>query len=123
MNVQDLLAHHEHISIRALDLMEAKNNDYAGGSGETPFRNFSRAEDLGICSTEQGILVRITDKLSRLSTYAEGTSMQVSDETFDDTVVDLINYAIILSAYCKYKRKLVIEQIARGKTISNEGEE
>ena len=86
--------------------MERKNNDYAGSGGETPFRNFSRAEDLGICSTEQGILVRITDKLSRLSTYCEGTDMKVSDETFDDTVVDLINYCVILSAYCHNKREL-----------------
>jgi len=103
MNVDGLLKHHKALTTAALATMAHKNHDYAGGKGESPFKNFTMASTLGLCSVEQGILVRMTDKLSRLVTYSEGEEAQVSDESFDDTVVDLINYTIILSAYRQTK--------------------
>ena len=107
MNVDELLQHHTNLVVQAREIMAKKNHDYAGSGGNTPFRNFTRCEDLGICTTEKGILVRMTDKLSRLSTYLEGAELQVSDETFDDTLLDLINYCVILSGYCKQEREQV----------------
>jgi len=107
MNVEDLLQHHTNLVVQAYAVMAKKNHDYAGAEGDTPFRNFTRIENFGVCSTERGILVRMIDKMSRLSTYLEGSEFQVSDETFDDTIIDLINYCVILSGYCKQEREEV----------------
>lgn len=81
-----------------------KNADYAGDSD--PFGNFRLVEMLGICSVETGILVRMTDKMARISNLLkEGVTTQVKDESVDDTLIDLANYSIILAAYRESKRK------------------
>ena len=54
---------------------------------------------MGICNTEQGFMVRITDKMSRLSSFLDSGKMHVKDESFHDTVIDVINYMVLLAAY------------------------
>ena len=103
MTRDELLRYHNDICKEAQALMSLKNKDYAGNGGETPFANFTRVESMGICSTEQGFLVRLTDKMSRLSSFVESGKMHVEDESFYDTVVDVINYMVLLSAYIKDK--------------------
>jgi hypothetical protein len=49
--------------------MSLKNRDYAGKEGTEPFANFTRVEAMGICTTEQGFMCRLTDKMSRLSSF------------------------------------------------------
>jgi len=105
MNREDLLKHHEQICKVALELMKKKNHDYAGNSGETPFANFERCEAMGICTTEAGFLVRLTDKLSRLSTFTSAGKLTVDNESYDDAIVDIINYCVLFSAYTKGKTK------------------
>jgi len=58
---------------------------------------------MGICSTEQGFMTRITDKMSRLSSFIDAGKMHVKDESFNDTVIDVINYMVLLSAFIKDK--------------------
>ena len=87
----------------ALILMKKKNADYVGSDGVNPFANFKRAEALGICSTEQAFLVRMTDKMSRLSSFASKGKLSVEDETVYDTLIDMINYSVLLAAYIKTK--------------------
>lgn len=72
--------------------MKTKNHDYA--NEEDPFRNFRRFGG-------QGILVRLGDKLSRLESFLENGEFAVKDEALDDTVADIINYAIIFKGYVK----------------------
>ena len=103
MNREDLIQHHEYLCKTALELMKKKNHDYAGNSGKTPFANFERCEAMGICSTEAGFLVRMTDKLSRLSTFADAGKLQVDNEGYNDAIVDIINYCVLFSAYVKSK--------------------
>jgi hypothetical protein len=80
--------------------MQRKNHDYSGGEDSSDaFLNFTRVEKLGITSTGQGFLVRMTDKLSRLITYIHNGKFQVEDEKLKDTIIDLINYSILLYAY------------------------
>ena len=79
--------------------MNLKNRDYAGNHGSEPFANFTRCEAMGICDTEQGFMVRITDKMSRLSSFVQSGKMHVEDESFQDTCLDVINYMVLLSAY------------------------
>jgi hypothetical protein len=103
MTRDELIQHHEDLCRQALELMKKKNHDYAGNSGKTPFANFERCEAMGICTTEAGFLVRMTDKLSRLSTFADAGKLQVDNEGYNDAIVDIINYCVLFSAYVKSK--------------------
>ena len=58
---------------------------------------------MGITSTEKGFLVRMTDKMSRLSTFCDGGRFAVSDESLRDTIIDIINYGVLLYGYTKSK--------------------
>jgi hypothetical protein len=76
-------------------LHDAKNADYAGEGGD-PFRNFRKAEALGI-SASKGCLVRMGDKWSRIESLVNKgeESRKVKDESLVDTVKDLAVYALI----------------------------
>ncbi len=87
---------------RMVDLEERKGHDYA--SVEDPFKNFLECENLEICSAEKGILVRMADKITRVSNLIDKQeAAHVADEKLDDTLIDLANYAIILACYLKVK--------------------
>lgn len=80
---------HRNLTERALELMNAKNQHYA--SSTDPFRNFRQFGLLGI-------LVRLSDKLSRLRTFEEAQTQPVGDEHIEDTILDTINYAVLYIA-------------------------
>ena len=103
MNRKELFDHHKKLCGEALSLMKKNNHDYAGEGGDTPFANFTRSEDMGICSTEAGFLVRVCDKLSRLSTFASAGKLKVDNEGYEDAVVDIINSMVLFSGYLKDK--------------------
>ncbi len=87
------------------EIMRAKNADYTGSSA-SPFANFTQVENNGICTTEQGILVRMTDKMSRINSLLDRDA-QVKDESIEDTLLDLANYSIILAGYIRSKRQSI----------------
>lgn len=103
MNREELLKLHEELCQEALNLMKRKNHDYAGNEGVQPFANFERCEAMGICGTEQGMLVRMVDKLSRLSTFVSCGKLQVENESYKDAIVDIINYCVLLYGFTKQK--------------------
>lgn len=86
---------------KCLSIAVAKNNDY-GGTNKNPYQNFSNSEVVGV-PIPKGIMVRMMDKVSRVSTLLEKES-QVKDESIDDTLMDLINYTAILKSYLKQQR-------------------
>lgn len=100
---KELLYYHEVVSNKARTLMEAKNHDYAGpeksAGGFDVFANFRRAEALGLCKTEVGIMVRLSDKMSRASTFIQAGELLVKTESIEDLVMDGINYWILFGAY------------------------
>lgn len=79
----------------AIDIVEVKNHDYASVSD--PFRNFRFAEYLNL-GVDKAILVRMSDKLARISNLLDQES-KVKDESIGDTLLDLANYAMILKVY------------------------
>ncbi len=85
------------------ELHKKKNNDYSGQAN--PFKNFELCEQLGICSVQEGILVRMSDKMSRISTL-KNSKGKVKDESIRDTYVDLANYSVISICYDMYKKGL-----------------
>lgn len=128
MTRDELLKYHNEICKSAQQLMSLKNRDYAGNDGKEPFANFTRVESMGICTTEQGFMTRLTDKMSRLSSFLNSGKMHVEDESFYDTIVDVINYMVLLSAYVKDKEspreisspQLLLEQEYREARINSE---
>ena len=104
MNREELFKHHKNVCVVALGIVEMKNHDYAGKRGDSPFANFTRSEDMGICTTEQGFLVRLCDKLSRLSTFASAGELKVENESYHDAIVDIINYCVLFDGYVSSKK-------------------
>lgn len=105
MNREELLNMHLTLCEKSRNLMRKKNADYAGKHGVEPFANFTRVEAMGICKTEAGMLVRMTDKMSRLSSFLEAGKFEVKDESLEDTILDMINYSVLLYSYISDKKK------------------
>jgi hypothetical protein len=73
---------------------EAKDNDYSATG--LPMGNLRKCEDAGI-DAWRGCLVRIGDKMSRLENFLQEKEYLVISEKAEDTVIDLANYAILMS--------------------------
>ena len=100
MNKKEYMEFHENCCRKMAEITKAKNADYTG-VGDDPFANFDRVESLGICSAVQGFLVRMTDKLCRIASFAAKGTLQVKDESVEDTLLDLANYSILLAGYIR----------------------
>lgn len=87
---------------KKLALTKRKNKDYAGD--EDAFSNFELIEVLtkGRITAVDGMLVRITDKLARITNLL-CQDAAVEDEKLEDTLDDLSIYADILNIYLKYR--------------------
>jgi hypothetical protein len=89
-----------------LDTATRKNQDYCGKNEENdPFSNFKLASILsnGRLSVEDSIFTRLADKIARVGTLLSQDA-QVNDESIQDTLGDLSNYALILSNYLDSKK-------------------
>jgi len=80
-----------------LEISHKKNADYAGDAD--PFKNFRMSEQVGV-DPARAILVRISDKLSRISNLLDREA-KVEDERLEDSCIDAINYFAILKAFIK----------------------
>lgn len=101
MDNQDLIDFADHFFSRCLKTMEKKNADYTPGSD--PFGNFTSVERFGI-QTETGFITRMVDKMSRISSFVNKGDLMVKDETVQDTLLDLANYACLMAAYIESKK-------------------
>lgn len=99
MNRKEYIEHIRNSFDEAHALMLRKSADYA--TDHDPFLNFKASEHIGI-SPERAILVRLNDKLVRVSNCLDKEVM-VKDEQIKDTLLDIINYAAILRAYLAYR--------------------
>lgn len=69
---------------------KAKNADYGD--------SFAQVRD----KYPNAILIRLNDKLNRLETLMNGAEQHVSDESVEDTLLDLANYCIMELVERKY---------------------
>lgn len=74
---------HHDLCGRLNNTYSAKNHDYGDSFAKT------RA------IVPNAILVRLHDKLNRLTTLMSGENAMVKDESIDDTLLDLANYALM----------------------------
>ena len=75
---------HSAICSELTALYERKNHDYGDSFGKS-FAEYGAAMPC----------MRLEDKLNRLKPLALGGNQLVSDESIDDTLMDLANYAIM----------------------------
>jgi len=101
MTRDELFQLHEDICRRALVIMRHKSADYA--SGTYTFANFKRGEILGFASAEEGLMLRVVDKISRISTFLKKGELKVGNETVQDSILDVINYMILLQGLLEDK--------------------
>lgn len=120
MNRDEFIAYHMDCIDAMHDILKKKNADYSGTTSD-PFDNFKNCEALGLCSVEIGIMTRISDKMARLITFVKNGHYAVTDESFEDTVLDMANYLIILSAWRKHTSDLSKTEFVYGKKEVSEG--
>jgi hypothetical protein len=77
-------------------ICKKKSKDYAKDADV--YHNFTKCERDGLCSTEVGLMVRLSDKMIRLpNVIANGNACL--DETALDTIQDAVNYLILLAGW------------------------
>jgi len=99
---EEFIKQFEHSLTWMYTIMKAKNADYANDNN--PFANFTLVEQLWITSLERAILVRMSDKMSRISNLIDKEA-KVKDEAISDTLSDLANYSVILKIFLENKNK------------------
>lgn len=100
MNRQEFILDITKTYEEGIEIIKRKNSDYAG-TGD-PFKNFNSCDPLGI-SPEKAILVRVMDKIVRVSNLLTQEAA-VKDEAMEDTLLDAINYLAILRALIHSKQ-------------------
>lgn len=103
MTKKELLELHMKICERACILMKQKSEDYA--TGDDPFANFRRGEILGFATSEEGLMLRVVDKISRISTFLRKGHLTVENESVTDSIMDIINYMVLLQGMLEDKSK------------------
>lgn len=73
------------------ELHKRKNHDYAA---KEYLANLKACEAFGI-NPMVGIVVRLTDKVSRLASFCQQNVLEVKDEKLEDTLNDIAVYAIL----------------------------
>ena len=77
---------------RMRDLHSRKNHDYAGAAN--PLRNFYKSREMGI-SPFAGVMVRLSDKWSRLESFMKQGILEVRGESVEDTLLDNAVYSLL----------------------------
>ncbi len=104
MNRTQLIDHITKLYASGIEIIRRKNAGY--GSVENPFSNFLNSTVVGI-DPEQGILVRILDKISRLSRLLKDPNNNQVNESVHDSIIDAINYLALLDALITSKESSV----------------
>ena len=99
MDPLNIAEHHQQLCDTARELFARKNQDYAP---TTPFSNFELPENLGVTTTQVAIFVRFLDKVTRMANLLEHDPL-IKDESFQDTIIDGINYLVMLSLARSYR--------------------
>lgn len=101
MNQDTFLLKLQELHDVSMEITKRKNADYANNSDA--FANFRGASLVGL-TPAQGILVRMTDKLTRVGNLLTKEA-QVKDESILDSLKDLSNYSLILALYLEHEKE------------------
>lgn len=96
----DLLDLHKSLCESGRSLMERKNADYGGT--HDPFANFRMSALLHL-DPSMGVLLRMQDKMARLVSFIEKGNLAVTEESWRDSIIDIINYSVLLAGLLEEK--------------------
>ena len=74
------------------ELHSRKNHDYAGKG--TPLRNFYKCKEMGV-TPFTGVMVRLSDKWSRIESFMKQGILEVKGESVEDTLMDNAVYSLL----------------------------
>jgi len=118
MTPKELIRTMQSLQADELETLRQKNSDYSNSNAEAS-RNFYAVENMGICSAEKGLMVRLTDKYMRITNLLEKAENfeepAVKDESLCDAISDARNYLGILRAVIEDKQNK-----ESNKTVSEE---
>ena len=100
MNHKEYLKYHKEFCDKMHEIASNKASDYSGE--DDILANF---KSVGGDWIDIGFYTRMMDKMSRLRNFIMTGSLKVKDESIKDTLQDLANYSILLSAYLDEKKK------------------
>jgi len=103
MTKDEYIEFHKAFCENMVKVTKAKNADYTGNHPD-PFANFTNVKSCGGATPEQGFLVRMNDKIMRISSFVEKGILEVKDESVYDTLLDLSNYSALLAGYIRSKK-------------------
>ena len=86
------------ILFQCVKVMSVKKNDYAENNNR--YSNFEESAKIAGINPEQSIIVLMGVKLARLRQLTVNNK-EVKNESIDDSILDLINYALILGGFKK----------------------
>ena len=95
MKTEDGIKRFQEIQKEQFELHKRKNHDYGGGSY---LSNLTASNSFGV-DPMVGIVVRLIDKISRLSSFTKQGTLKVEDEKIEDTLNDIAVYAILARIY------------------------
>lgn len=104
MTGRTFVAFHKETIGRMNEICKAKNQDYSGGGDVYAFNNFKESAMVAGGTVEQGFLFRMSDKMSRVRNLTKAGTAAVKDESIQDTLMDLANYAILMMGYLHDKK-------------------
>ncbi len=106
MTKEEYMQFHQDCCNKMVAITKAKNADYTGGSAN-PFSNFEQVGNLVQLPVvvQIGFITRMSDKLSRVGSFITKGVLAVSNETIEDTLLDLANYCILFAGYLRSLRK------------------
>ena len=99
---EELFELHHETTEKCFNVLQNKNADYS--EGNDPLKNFRIAELEGL-KPEQGIMLRIQDKMQRIRAFISRGDLKVPGEGVYDAIEDNINYLILLKALL-YEKEL-----------------
>jgi hypothetical protein len=76
------------------DTFVRKNHDYTSHGLFGPGSNLTRCEEFDVPAWK-GVLIRLGDKWSRLTTFAKKGLLAVKDESVEDTFLDMAIYSLL----------------------------
>lgn len=87
---------------KMLATYKKKNHDYSVNGKSSFEKSF---ENFGITS----LAIRLGDKVDRLTAFAKGNELQVTDENIEDTILDTAVYAVLGLVEIAYQKQNVKE--------------
>lgn len=104
MQLNTFLNHTDNLFKDCRDTLVSKNHDYS--NTDQVFSNFIERHQITGIETERLFLNDIALKISRIKNLI---GKEAQHESMEDSVQDLINYAVLFSAYLEYKKSITLK--------------